>query len=157
MLDLDGPNHDGGEVIVSGSDFVSSLRLNRAANKLAWLTWNHPNMPWDATLLSRATLTPEGTLSDIQIVAGGPQESVILPGWDNLDRLLFVSDQSGWWHLYRNDGTSESVQLTTGEREFGVPLAIRSLDLDRTGGWHDRDRLDDRAEPGSSVPESGNA
>ena len=122
VLDLDGPNHDGGEVIVSGSDFVSSLRLNRAANKLAWLTWNHPNMPWDATLLSRATLTPEGTLSDIQIVAGGPQESVILPGWDNLDRLLFVSDQSGWWHLYRNDGTSESVQLTTGEREFGVPL-----------------------------------
>ena len=34
-------------VIVSGCDFFSSPRLSADNNRLAWLQWNHPNMPWD--------------------------------------------------------------------------------------------------------------
>ena len=148
VLDLDGPNDDGGRVMVSGADFVSSPRLNRDRTKLAWLSWNHPNMPWDETTLSCATLTPEGDLREERVVVAGNNESVILPGWDHQDRLLYVSDRSGWWHLYRRDGSVET-QLTDGEREFGIPLWVFGdstwclLDdgtivtaWTRDGGWH---------------------
>jgi dipeptidyl aminopeptidase/acylaminoacyl peptidase len=122
ILDLDGPNDDGGTVIVSGTDFVSSPRLDQSGARIAWLSWNHPNMPWDGTVLSQATLSADGALDDIRFVAGGPRESVILPGWDSHGRLVFVSDCTGWWHLYREDGSSIATQLTSGELEFGVPL-----------------------------------
>ncbi len=121
VLDLAGPNPSGGTVLVSGPDFVSSPRLNRDRSRICWLNWNHPRMPWDGTTLSHATLSGEGVLDDIQIVAGGDSESVILPGWDHQDRLLFVSDRTGWWHLYRQEEHA-AQQLTDGAREFGIPL-----------------------------------
>jgi dipeptidyl aminopeptidase/acylaminoacyl peptidase len=122
VLDLDGPNARGGTVIVSGSDFVASPRLDRDGTKLAWLSWNHPNMPWDATVLSWATLTTDGTIGDVHVVADGERESAILHGWDRQGRLTFVSDRTGWWHLYRIDDAGQQIQLTQGEAEYGVPL-----------------------------------
>ncbi len=123
VLDLDGPNADGGSVIVSGIDFVSSPRLNRDGTRLAWLTWNHPNMPWDDTVLSWATLSVDNVPGELNIVTNGERESAILPGWDSHDRLVFVTDRSGWWHLYRLDADGgEASQLTHGEVEHGVPL-----------------------------------
>ncbi len=122
LLDLDGPNADGGAVLVSGTDFASSPRLRRDGSRLAWITWNHPNMPWDATVLSWATLSPEGKLGEPQVVTNGGTESAILPGWDSQDRLIFVSDRTGWWHLYRLEADANQVQLTVGEVEHGVPL-----------------------------------
>lgn len=122
VLDLDASNVDGGTVIVSGTDFVSSPRLSRNGSRLAWLTWNHPDMPWDGTVLSWATLSTDSVLGDPQVVANGAGESAILPGWDRKDRLVFVSDRTGWWHLYRLDADGVQVQLTEGEVEFGVPL-----------------------------------
>jgi dipeptidyl aminopeptidase/acylaminoacyl peptidase len=122
ILDLDGPNEDGGLVVVSGTDFVSSPRLNRDASEICWLSWNHPNMPWDGTMLSRATLSAGNTVGGVEVVAGGPAESVILPGWDRRGRLVFASDRTGWWNLYRHDADGSLTQLTHGEAEHGVPL-----------------------------------
>ncbi len=121
-LDLDGPNGMGGTVIVSGTDFVSSPSLSGDGSRLAWISWNHPNMPWDDTVLSWATLSPGNELGVPSVVASGARESAILPGWDNQDRLVFVSDRTGWWHLYRLDADGTQVQLTDGEVEHGVPL-----------------------------------
>lgn len=120
-LNLDGPNDDGGTVLVSGTDFVSSPRLNGEASRLAWITWDHPHMPWDATVLSWATLSPQNDLGEPLVVVNGTRESAILPGWDRHDRLIFVSDRTGWWHLYRLGEDGEQAQLTGGEVEHGVP------------------------------------
>ena len=100
-LSLDGPNSDGGTILISGTDFVSTPRLSPDRTKLAWLSWDHPNMPWDGTELWRATIATDGALSNIARVAGGPRESVFQPGWDDRGRLVFVSDRTGWWNLYR--------------------------------------------------------
>ncbi len=121
VLSLGGPNDDGGQVIASGTDFVSSPRLTSDGKRLSWLTWNHPAMPWDDTLLWVADVQPDGTLDHAQTVAGGPGVSAILQDWDAQGRLIYVSDESGWWNLYRHDGT-EVTQLTNGEAEHGVPL-----------------------------------
>lgn len=126
-LSLDGPNRDGGTIIISGTDFVSTPRLSPDRTELAWLGWDHPNMPWDGTELWRASIAEDGSLSRIKRVAGGARESVTQPGWDEAGRLVFVSDRTGWWNLYRT-GTGPSMieggepePLTPLNREFGVP------------------------------------
>ncbi len=123
QLSLDGPNVDGGTIIISGTDFVSTPRLSPDRAELAWLSWNHPNMPWDGTELWRAAIADDGALSHIERVAGGALESIFQPGWDDDGRLSFVSDRTGWWNLYRTGAgeSGEPIPLASVEREFGLP------------------------------------
>jgi len=103
-----------------GDDFYSSPRLSPDGSRLAWLTWNHPNMPWDGTELWVANLEPDGTLSGKKQIAGGSDESIYQPEWSPNGILHFVSDRTGWWNLYRwIDGKTEP--LFEKEAEFGRP------------------------------------
>ncbi|HEY3139233.1 MAG TPA: S9 family peptidase [Blastocatellia bacterium] len=109
-----------GEVIVSGNDFYSSPRLSPDGNHLAWLTWNHPNMPWDGCELWIGDLEEAGRITQSKLVAGGKSESVFQPQWSPGGVLHFVSDRTGWWNLYRlRGGLIES--LCEMEAEFGAP------------------------------------
>lgn len=98
-VSLDG--NDAGTVLVSGHDFYSTPRLSPDGTKLAWLMWNHPNMPWDGTELWMAELDENGASQNSQRVAGGETESIFQPEWSPDGELYFVSDRSGWWNLYR--------------------------------------------------------
>lgn len=120
QLTLDGPNEDGGRVIVSGTDFVASPALSADGRRLAWLTWSHPNMPWDGTELWTADLGVDGHLSDIRIVAGDVTESIARPRWDAAGALIFVSDRTGWWNLYADEGRA-ITPLAPMEAEFTEP------------------------------------
>lgn len=116
---LDG-DLDGGTVLVSGNDFYASPRLSPDGTKLAWLTWNHPNMPWDGTELWVAEIAQDGSLNNPRKIAGGPTESIFQPEWAPDNTLYFVSDRTGWWNLYRwRDGQVEA--LTQEQAEFGQP------------------------------------
>lgn len=109
-----------GTILYGDSDFVAFPRVSPEGRRLAWISWNHPNMPWDATTLHVAELTGEG-VERTQQVAGGPGESVLEPRWDADGTLYFLSDRSGWWNLYRcRDGRIEAV--TSLEAEIGGPL-----------------------------------
>jgi len=111
------------QVLVSGNDFYSSPRLSHDGSRLAWLTWNHPNMPWDGTELWVGEFQPDGSLGHSERVAGGPDESIFQPEWSPDDILHFVSDRSGWWNLYRwRDSRIES--LCEMDAEFGQPQWI---------------------------------
>jgi dipeptidyl aminopeptidase/acylaminoacyl peptidase len=117
-----GVSLDTGEAaaLVSGNDFYASPRLSPDGQRLAWLTWNHPNMPWDGCELWVAELDPEGGLVMPQRVAGGLAESIFQPAWSPQGELHFVSDRSGWWNLYRwRDGKAESLHPMPAE--FGAP------------------------------------
>jgi dipeptidyl aminopeptidase/acylaminoacyl peptidase len=110
----------GGEIIVSGNNFYSSPRLNPDGSKLAWLTWNHPNLPWDGTELWVAEVNEDGSVTNNQRVAGGQNESIFQPEWSPDGVLYFVSDRSNWWNLYRwVDGEIEA--LCPMQAEFGQP------------------------------------
>ena len=100
-LELEGDSAGGGEVLVSGNDFYSSPRLSPDGSRLAWLTWNHPNMPWDGTELWVGEMTTSGILRQVQKVAGYVDESIFQPEWSPDGVLHFVSDRTGWWNLYR--------------------------------------------------------
>ncbi len=112
-----------GEVLVSGNNFYSNPRISPDGRQLAYLTWNHPNMPWDGTELWVGTFDTDGKLANSQRVAGGLRESVYQPEWSPDNRLYFVSDRTGWWNLYRsNNGRAEPV--CTLDAEFGGPQWI---------------------------------
>jgi dipeptidyl aminopeptidase/acylaminoacyl peptidase len=108
-------------VLVSGNDFYSSPRLSPDGRRLAWLTWNHPNMPWDGTELLVGDLdADEGGPENVERVAGGQDESIFQPEWSSEGTLHFVSDRTGWWNLYRwLEGSIEP--LYEREAEFGAP------------------------------------
>ena len=110
----------GGRVLVSGNDFYSSPRLSPDGSRLAWLTWNHPNMPWDGTELWVGELGEDGSLSHAERVAGGTDESVFQPEWSPDGVLYFVSDRTGWWNLYRWD-KGNIKPLCKMKAEFGKP------------------------------------
>jgi dipeptidyl aminopeptidase/acylaminoacyl peptidase len=94
---------DEGQILIDGHDFFSSPRLSPDGKRLAWLSWDHPNMPWDGTHLWSAEITADGSLNEVRLVAGGERESIVQPTWSPDNRLYFVSDRSGWWNLYRAD------------------------------------------------------
>jgi dipeptidyl aminopeptidase/acylaminoacyl peptidase len=108
------------ETLVQGNDFYSSPRLSPDCTQLAWLTWNHPNMPWDGTELWVGELNDEGSLVRMDKIAGGASESIFQPEWAPDGVLHFVSDRSGWWNLYRlRQGVVEPMCET--DAEFGAP------------------------------------
>ena len=89
------------QILVSGGDFYAMPRISPDGSKLAWLTWSHPNMPWDGTELWVASFDDDGLLRDPTLVAGGVAESVMQPEWSPDGVLYFVSDRSQWANLYR--------------------------------------------------------
>jgi dipeptidyl aminopeptidase/acylaminoacyl peptidase len=114
-------NDCGGRVIVSGNDFYSSPRLSPDGRRLAWLTWNHPNMPWDGTELWVGELNEDGTLGESHRVAGGAEESIFQPEWSPAGKLYFVSDRNNWWNIYRLDEDGGAEAVYEAEAEFGLP------------------------------------
>jgi dipeptidyl aminopeptidase/acylaminoacyl peptidase len=107
-------------VVVSGNDFYSNPRLAPDGRHLCWLTWNHPNLPWDGTELWVGEVAEDGTVGNSRMVAGGGVVSVFQPEWSPGGELHYVSDESGWWNLYRleDDGPRNLADMSA---EFGVP------------------------------------
>ncbi len=108
------------EVIWDDTDFVAAPALSPTGDRLAWIAWNLPLMPWEATTLFEADLDVSGHLaSPVRHVAGAPDEAVQQPRYDARGRLHFVSDRTGWWNLYRHADSDES--LCPREAEYGDP------------------------------------
>jgi dipeptidyl aminopeptidase/acylaminoacyl peptidase len=127
-LDADGAgNEDGGLVIAEGNDFYSTPRLSPDGTRLAWLTWNHPNLPWDGCELWVGELGADGTLSGSRRVAGGADESIFQPEWSPSGVLHFVSDRNNWWNIYRLGEDGEAVAVHEADAEFGVPQWVFGL------------------------------
>ncbi|MFI7500014.1 S9 family peptidase [Streptomyces sp. NPDC049687] len=127
--------------------FVTGARLSPDGRRAAWLAWDHPRMPWDGTEVLVADVTPDGTLGGARVVAGGPEESIAQVDWQRSrgggipfagdgmqssgdgmrstgdgtppagDCLLYTSDRSGWWNLYR-----DHQPVCPRDEEFGGAL-----------------------------------
>ncbi|HZQ27704.1 MAG TPA: prolyl oligopeptidase family serine peptidase, partial [Acidimicrobiales bacterium] len=111
------------EVLVSGPDFVAAPRLSPDGRQLAWLSWNHPDMPWDSTELR----------VDGRLVAGGPGESVSQPRWSPDGELCWVSDRSGWWNLPM---VAMEADFSRPDWEFGRSTYTFLDDGRLVAAWH---------------------
>ena len=118
-LGLDGGEGEG-VIVAEGHDFFAAPRLSPDGEKLAFISWNHPNMPWDGTTLWLADVRDDGSLGNISTVAGGDGISVMQPCFSPKGALHYVSDETGWWNLFRHaaDGAQPVCPM---EAEFAVP------------------------------------
>ena len=134
-LDID----EGGEgyVLVSGSDFYGYPSVSPDGSQMAWLSWDHPNMPWDTTELWVADLQDDGTPGEPRKIAGEQGESVFQPEWSPDGTLFFVSDRTGWWNLYCwRAGHIEAIAPM--QAEFGAPAWALGT---RTYAFESADRI----------------
>ncbi len=111
-------------VLYAGPDFLAAPRLSPDGGRLAWLEWDHPDMPWDATRLRVAPVGDDGSLGPSDLAAGGVDESVAQPEWSPDGVLHFVSDRTGWWNIYRLAEGPRLDPLTPLEAEFADPAWI---------------------------------
>ncbi|TPM89529.1 S9 family peptidase [Mesorhizobium sp. B2-3-3] len=109
--------------------FVTGPRLSHDGRRVAWIAWDHPQMPWDGTVVKTAEVTAEGTFTGVRPLVGDIDESVVQVEWDRDGSLLFVSDVGGWWELQRirPDAVTGAVVPTSRlcavrNEEFGGPL-----------------------------------
>src|SRR6266511_3085730 len=110
-------------VLLRDGHFLAHPRISPDGRRLAWLTWDHPRMPWDGTELRVADLGADGSVGQPRTVLGGPAESELQPEWAGPGMLYALSDRSGWWNLYELPaGGGEPRPLCPREEEFGGPL-----------------------------------
>jgi len=103
-----------------GHDFYAAPRIAPDGKRLCFLSWDHPNMPWDGTQLHVAQFDGAGALIDVTIVAGGVAESIVQPEWLTSERIVFASDLNGYWNLYSYDD-SDIYCIFPDEAEYGGP------------------------------------
>lgn len=135
-------------VLISGNDFYSSPRIDPSGSRIAWITWNFPNMPWDGTELWTGEFAADGSIANLHVVCGGANESVVMPQWSPGGVLYFLSDRSGFWNIYRwTGGSLERVcsidaDMATPHWSFGMSTyAFESEErivsaFTRNGTWH---------------------
>jgi dipeptidyl aminopeptidase/acylaminoacyl peptidase len=106
----------------AGHHFLAGLRVSPDGELAAWIGWNHPNMPWDGTELVVADIV-DGVFVNPRVLAGGAEVSICQVEWDADGRLVYLSDESGWWNLHRSDlATGESAPILAVAAELGGPL-----------------------------------
>ncbi|MBT4126916.1 MAG: prolyl oligopeptidase family serine peptidase [Chloroflexi bacterium] len=114
------------QVLASGHDFYSSPRQNPAGDKICWLSWDHPNMPWDGCELWIADFdSATGSVSNEQKITGGTDTSIVQPDWAPAnsgqdDTLVFITDESGWWNLTKWSA-GKITPLLAEEKDHGGP------------------------------------
>ncbi|SDI88352.1 Dipeptidyl aminopeptidase/acylaminoacyl peptidase [Frankineae bacterium MT45] len=115
--------------IVSGSQFLAAARFSPDGTQLAWLAWDHPQMPWDGCELRVGSLDADGRCGEWRSILGSATESLLQPEWIDETSLYVISDRTGWWNLYRltlPDAASGDAPTLEGlcemAADFGAPL-----------------------------------
>ncbi|MFM7119470.1 MAG: prolyl oligopeptidase family serine peptidase [Gammaproteobacteria bacterium] len=130
-LSLAGPpvGPDDLEVLHHGHDFYAAPRLSAQHDRIAFVAWDHPNMPWDGTLLYVADLSSTGACVLPTLVAGGAQEAVQQPVWCDDGALVFLSDASGYWNPWLLDASGVRAVLEDGADYGEAPWALGGATL----------------------------
>lgn len=127
------------KVLHEGYDFYASPVISGDGSRLAWLSWNHPHMPWVSTQLCHAERFSQGSLRSISYLTSAPEavvdpvaESLFQPQFGHDDQLYCVSDRSGWWNIYRFKSLESVRNVWEKDAEFGLAqwrFGLRTYDF----------------------------
>ena len=115
------------ETLWSGADFVMTPRVSGDGSMLAWISWDHPNMGWDATRLHVHRLGDGELGEELMVLGRQGDRSLCEPGWDpgtagSAPRLMVCSDHDDWWGLYEVDlGAGDLMPVVVGEFDVATP------------------------------------
>ncbi|MBL4679634.1 MAG: S9 family peptidase [Pseudomonadales bacterium] len=115
---------DTGEVtqLAEGEDFYAAPTLSPDGKQLAWITWQHPNMPWDESQLWLGDIGAEGEILNERCIIKQTKVPIQQPQFSPENQLYYISDDSGWWRIYKYETVGEDVEIASkANAEFGVP------------------------------------
>jgi dipeptidyl aminopeptidase/acylaminoacyl peptidase len=121
------------QILTEGHDFYMQPRWSPDGSRLAWVAWDHPEMPWDSTRLYVADVVrTNGTLARLKaprVIAGGEEVAIFQPEFlPDGRQLLYVSDVSGWGQLVLHDlASGVAQQLTSDTAEYGMPAWVQGM------------------------------
>jgi dipeptidyl aminopeptidase/acylaminoacyl peptidase len=121
-----------------GTDFVMQPTWHPAGTHIAYVVWNHPQMPWNGTELRLMQLATDGSgipyAEHIITLEGDPTTAIFQPQFSPDGRYLsYISDATGWGQVYIYDLEEQThIQLTDTEAEHGTPAWIQGM---RTYDW----------------------
>ena len=122
---LEGKEQGRVERLIDGQDFYANPRLSPDQRHLAWLAWDLPHMPWEAAALYCGEIAPDGGVTNIQKIAGGPGEAVFQPEWRADGRLAFACETTGWSNLYLwRPGDASPTPVHPMAADFSQPLWV---------------------------------
>jgi dipeptidyl aminopeptidase/acylaminoacyl peptidase len=107
-----------------GDDFYMQPCWHPDGTRLAWVSWTHPHMPWDSTMLKVATLgltthtDGEGLPIAVEVntLVDKPDVAIFQPQFSPDGRALaYISDESGWGNLYLYDLETNAHRLLTSD------------------------------------------
>ena len=108
--------------ILGGTNFLAQARVSPDGSRIAWIAWNHPQMPWDGTELRVGSLGPDGTCGGWRRLLGSTSESVLQPEWADDNSLFAITDRGGWWNLCRVTMDGEVTEICPQQADFGGPM-----------------------------------
>ncbi|WP_370979036.1 alpha/beta hydrolase family protein [Agaribacterium sp. ZY112] len=125
-------------IIEQGADFYAYPRINSTEDKLCWISWMHPNMPWDATSLHIANIKSASHLERISCYGAAAkgqayvEASIVQPCWASDDSLFFISDLSNWWNIWKLEGSQldrpeQAIHLCKMDAECATPLWVLGM------------------------------
>lgn len=106
--------------LVSGHQFYAHPRVSPDGKFLTWVSWEHPNMPWDGSELFLARII-DGEIQGKRVIAGGISNPVLSPEWRNNRELIYIDESSGWWNPWLVDIDGNRRQILIEESEWGFP------------------------------------
>lgn len=121
LVSLRAFEHSEPVLVAGGRDFYAAPRVAPDGEEVAYLAWDHPQMPWDGTELIVAKLEADGSAAAERVVAGSTAEAVQQPVWGPEGTLHFISDRDGWWGIYRLGPADTPEPVVGGEYELGLP------------------------------------
>jgi Tol biopolymer transport system component len=121
------------QILVSGADFYMQPCWHPKGKSLAWIEWDHPQMPWDGCRLVLASLGRRSDgqpfIKEQQIIAGDIDEAVFQPCFSpDGCTLVYASDRNGWSNLWcRNLASGEEQCLAKDEYDVATPAWVQGL------------------------------
>ena len=120
LIAISAPNEI--RVIDSNSHFYAHLALSPDQSQLAWISWEHPQMPWDGTQLRLSDIDSHGNFENVRVLSGSETEAVNSPTWSGNEKLFFVSDASGFWNVWESDTNGSKRQVVSESAEWAQPM-----------------------------------
>ena len=117
------------EIVVQGADFYSQAKFSPDGKKLSWLQWSHPDMPWTGAEVHVADWEGGKLGKAVRVAGKALEESVSMPKWHVDDTLLFTSDRTGFWQMYRYDPKSEETEYLRFEGYEDAEMGCREFGL----------------------------
>ena len=120
LANLDGENFP--QKVAQGADFYMQPVWHPSGEKIAWVEWDHPQMPWDGARLMLSDFEKTETL------AGDEDTPIFQPAFSPDGRYLsYIAQDGEWEQLYIFDLETRTTRILVSDATLSMPAWIQGL------------------------------